>query len=116
MRFRRDLELAPGTQFRLRRRKWARALSIFGVGGGLALGVYDLTVGYVATGALMLILALAFLVQHVQAELDEWRFEGNAAVRTRFILREFALRETRVPAESSSALRLRAVASRPNAR
>lgn len=113
--YRRDLELAPGAQFRLRRRLWARALSIFGVGGGLVLGVYDLSVGYLATGAMMLALAFAFLVQHVRAELEEWRFEGDAAVRTRFVLRQFSLEETRVPAAAVRGVQVEFVGRRARA-
>lgn len=98
--FRRDLELAPGAQFRLRRRLWPRVLSALGTLCGLAVGVADLILGYRFPGALMLLLSLAFGVQLLQAELDAFWFDGRAAVRRRLVLRELAVRETRLSARN----------------
>lgn len=96
--FRRDLELAPGAGFRLRRRLWARLLSAFGVLGGAAIGLFDLMLGYRWAGAFMLVLAFAFAVQFVLAEVDAWRFERGEAVRRRLVLAELTIRETRIAA------------------
>ena len=96
--FRRDLELAPGPQFRLRRRLWPRLLSAAGVLGGAGLGIFDIAVGYRLAGGAMLALAIAFVVQLVQAEIDSWRFDGEAAVRRRLVISRLAVRELRLRA------------------
>lgn len=78
--FRRDLELAPGPGFRLRRRLGARIFSVLLALAALFWGAFDLWLGRWVVGALTLALAVAFVVQLVQAELDSWRFEGSQAV------------------------------------
>jgi hypothetical protein len=80
--FRRDLELAPGTGFRLRRRLSARIFSALLALAAMAWGAFDLSIGYRVVGALTIALAVAFVVQLVWAELDSWRFE-NAELRSR---------------------------------
>lgn len=85
--YRRDLELAPGTEFRLRRRLSSRILS-----GGLALaaaafGAYDLAAGRYWIGSGTLVLAIAFMAQLTQAEMDSWRFEERYVVRRLLTLR-----------------------------
>lgn len=78
--FRRDLELAPGTGFRLRRRMSARIFSALLAIAALGWGGFDLWIGRHLIGAATLTLAVAFVAQLVQAELDSWRFEGAQAV------------------------------------
>jgi hypothetical protein len=94
--FRRDLTLANGPGFRLRRRTSTRVLSAAGVLGGAALAVAHVRLGQPLLGAVLALLALAFLVQLIWAELDAWRFDGRAAVHREVVLRQLALRETRV--------------------
>lgn len=79
--FRRDVELAPGDGFRLRRRAGARALSALLALAGAGWGVFDLWSGRPVIGAATLALAAAFVLQLIHAELDTWRFDGRAAVR-----------------------------------
>src|SRR5262245_42525216 len=78
--FRRDLELAPGAGFRLRRRGSARIFSILLAIAAIGWGVFDLSLGYWFVGGATIALAVAFIVQMVQAELDSWRFESRQAV------------------------------------
>ena len=78
--FRRDLELAPGVGFRLRRRLSARVFSILLAIAAIGWGAFDLSIGYRFVGAATIALAAAFVVQLAQAELDFWRFEGAQAV------------------------------------
>ena len=80
--FRRDLELAPGTGFRLRRRLSARVFSALLAVAAIGWGAFDLTIGYRVVGLATIALAVAFVVQLVYAELDAWRFE-NAELRSR---------------------------------
>src|SRR5262245_6490094 len=80
--FRRDLELAPGKGFRLRRRLSARIFSALLAFAAIGWGAFDLSIGYRAVGIATIALALAFVVQLVWAELDSWRFE-NAELRSR---------------------------------
>ena len=80
--FRRDLELAPGKGFRLRRRLSARIFSALLAFAAIAWGAFDLSIGYRVVGLATIALALAFVVQLIWAELDAWRFE-NAELRSR---------------------------------
>jgi hypothetical protein len=75
--FRRDLTLAPGPGFHLTRRKSARVLSVLLALAALGWGIFDLWAGYRVVGAATAALAVAFVVQIVQAELATWRFEGT---------------------------------------
>jgi hypothetical protein len=80
--FRRDLTLAPGPEFRLTRRLSARIFSALLAGAAVLWGIYDVIAGHRVVGAATAALAVAFVVQLVQAELDIWRFEGPE-LRTR---------------------------------
>lgn len=80
--FRRDVELAPGPGFRLRRRLSARIFSALLALAAIGWGLFDLSIGYRFVGAATIALAVAFVVQLVRAELDMLRFE-NAALRSR---------------------------------
>jgi hypothetical protein len=68
--------LAPGPEFRLRRRRSARVLSVLLAVAAVAWGAFDLWAGYRVVGAATAALAVAFIVQLVQAELATWRFDG----------------------------------------
>jgi hypothetical protein len=85
--YRRDLELAPGTEFRLRRRLSARVFSGLLALAAVIWGGYDLGVGRPWVGAGTLALAVAFMLQLTQAEIDSWRFEERAVVRRLLTLR-----------------------------
>jgi hypothetical protein len=74
--FRRDLMLAPGPEFRLRRRVSARVLSVVLAIAAIGWGVFDLWAGYRVIGVATAALAVAFVIQLVQAELATWRFDG----------------------------------------
>jgi hypothetical protein len=74
--YRRDLELAPGAGFRLRRRFSARAFSLLLAAAAAGWGAFDLFIDRWFVGAATLVLAFAFIGQFVLAELDSWRFEG----------------------------------------
>ena len=74
--FRRDLELAPGAGFRLTRRRSARLFSALLAVAATGWGVFDLFIGHQVVGIATAVLAVAFVVQLVQAELSGWRFEG----------------------------------------
>ena len=76
-RFRRDLALAPGPDFRLRRRPSARVSSLLLALAAIAWGAFDLWAGHRLVGAATAVLAVAFIVQFVQAEQAGWRFEGT---------------------------------------
>lgn len=76
--FRSDLVLAPGETFHLRRRPSARICSAALALAALGFGVYDLVAGLWLVGAATLVIALAFVAQLVRAELEVWRFEGEA--------------------------------------
>ena len=80
--FKRDLELAPGAGFRLRRTLGARAFSALLAIAAIGWGAFDLWIGYRIVGAATIALAVAFVAQLVWAELDAWRFE-NAELRSR---------------------------------
>ena len=80
--FRRDLELAPGAGFRLRRRLSARIFSFLLALAAIGWGAFDLFVGYRLVGVATIAIAIAFVVQLVWAELDAWRFE-DAELRAR---------------------------------
>jgi hypothetical protein len=88
--YRRDLELAPGTEFRLRGRLSARLLTGAFALAAAAFGAYDLSVGRTWVGAGTLTLAIAFMVQLTQAEIDSWRFEERYVVRRLLTLRGFS--------------------------
>ncbi len=74
--FRRDLMLAPGPGFRLRRRMGARAFSALLAVAAVGWGAFDLVAGFRLVGGATLALALAFVAQLVQGELGSWRFDG----------------------------------------
>ncbi|HET7788434.1 MAG TPA: hypothetical protein VFL36_20845 [Myxococcales bacterium] len=80
--FRRDLTLAPGPEFRLRRRPTARAYSSLLALAAIGWGAFDVWAGYRWVGAATIVLAAAFVVQLVQAELDAWRLD-SAELRSR---------------------------------
>ena len=113
--FRRDVELAPGPRFRLRRRLWPRLLSAAGALLGIGLGVFDVAVGFRWAGVAMLALAVAFVVQLVHAEIDSWRFDGDAAVQRRLVLRELAVRETRLRASEIAGVQIQFAGARARA-
>jgi hypothetical protein len=96
--FRRDLELAPESAFRLRRRRGARVFSTLLALAAVGWGAFDLWMGYRVVGAATVLLALAFVVQLLQSELDSWRFDGATAVRRTFVLRGLKFRELRLRA------------------
>lgn len=75
--FRKDLELAPGPEFRLTRRLSARVFSALLAVAAVGWGIFDLWVGHHLIGIATAALAVAFVVQLVQAELSGWRFEGS---------------------------------------
>jgi|SRR5437764_14660068 len=75
--FRRDLTLAPGPEFRLTRRVSTRILSVLLAIAAIGWGVFDLWAGYRVVGAATAALAVAFVIQLVQAELATWRFDGG---------------------------------------
>ncbi|HUJ26176.1 MAG TPA: hypothetical protein VLW85_09170 [Myxococcales bacterium] len=74
--FRRDLTLAPGPGFRLQRRRGARVLSALLAVAAIGWGAFDLVSGLRFVGGATLLLAAAFVVQLVQAEMSSWRFDG----------------------------------------
>ena len=96
--FRRDLELAPGEEFRLRRKPGPRLLSALLALAGLLATAVDLLAGRLWLAAAQLALSVAFVALLVQAELDTWRFEGAEAVRRTFVLRQLRFRVMRVGA------------------
>src|SRR4051794_28591616 len=94
--YRRDLELAPGPEFRLRRRRSARIFSALLAVAAVGWGAYDLASGRRWIGAATLALAVAFMVQLLQSELVSWRFENRMVIRRLLTLRGVA--EERLPA------------------
>ena len=74
--FQRDLTLAEGPGFRLRRRLGARLFSALLAAAAIGWGTFDLLAGFRLVGAATAALALAFVAQLVRAELDAWRFDG----------------------------------------
>lgn len=103
--FRRDLTLAPGAGFRLRRRLSARVFSALLAVAAIAWGLFDLSIGYRFVGAATIALAVAFVVQLVWAELDDWRFE-DAELRSRRL---------RVPAQDIRGVQVEFVKGRARA-
>ncbi len=95
-RFRRDLALAPGPDFRLRRRPSARLSSVLLALAAIAWGAFDLWAGHRLVGAATAVLAVAFIVQFVQAEQAGWRFEGT----------ELRSRKLRLPAQDIQGVHL----------
>jgi hypothetical protein len=104
--FRRDLTLAPGAGFRLRRRLSARIFSALLALAAIGWGLFDLWIGNRFVGAATIALAVAFVVQFVQAELDSWRFEAGKVVRRTFALRELRFRELRLEAREISGVQV----------
>ena len=94
--FRRDLALAPGPDFRLRRRPSARLSSVLLALAAIAWGAFDLWAGHRLVGAATAVLAVAFIVQFVQAEQAGWRFEGT----------ELRSRKLRLPAQDIQGVHL----------
>ena len=94
--FRRDLALAPGPDFRLRRRPSARLSSVLLALAAMAWGAFDLWAGHRLVGAATAVLAVAFIVQFVQAEQAGWRFEGT----------ELRSRKLRLPAQDIQGVHL----------
>jgi hypothetical protein len=94
--YRRDLELAPGPGFRLRRRISERIIAVLLALAALVFGVYDLASGHPWVGAVTLALAVAFGVQLLQSEVDSWQFEKHAVVRRVLTMR--GISEERLPA------------------
>jgi hypothetical protein len=80
--FRKDLTLAAGPEFRLRRRPSARVFSVLLALAAIGWGAFDLWAGYRLVGAATAVLAVAFVVQLIQAERAGWHFEG-AELRSR---------------------------------
>ncbi len=113
--FRRDLELAPGQAFRLRRRAGARIFSALLALAAAAWGAFDLWMGYRLVGAATAVLALTFIGQLVQAELDSWRFDGKEAVRRTFVLRSLRFRELRLRARDIRGVQVAFAAGRARA-
>jgi hypothetical protein len=91
--YRRDLELAPGAGFRLRRRLSARIFSALLALAAVAWGGFDVWSGHEFVGAATIALAAAFTGQLVLAELESWRFEGALVHRA---LRGFRFHEERL--------------------
>jgi hypothetical protein len=98
-RFRRDLELAPGGEFRLRRRRGPRLLSAALAFAGVLATAVDVFAFRPWLAAAQLVLSLAFVLLLLLAELDSWSFEGEQAVRRMFDLRALGFREYRVAAK-----------------
>jgi hypothetical protein len=71
------LALAPGPEFRLRRRLSARLFSLLLAVTAIAWGAFDLWAGHRLVGVATAVLAIAFVVQLVQAEQAGWGFEGT---------------------------------------
>jgi hypothetical protein len=84
--FRKDLELSSGPGFRLKRRRSARLFSALLALTAFGWGVFDLIVGHRLVGIATGVLAVAFVVQLVRAELGGWRFEGSELRSHRFRL------------------------------
>jgi hypothetical protein len=80
--YRRDLELAPGAGFRLRRRFTARLFSALLALAALGWGALDLSIGYRWVGVATIALAAAFVVQLAYSELESWRFDGGLVHRS----------------------------------
>jgi hypothetical protein len=104
--FRRDLMLAPGAGFRLRRRTSARLLSALLAIAALGWGTFDFWIGARITGAATLALAAAFVGQLVRAELDCWRFEGGGVVRRTFAFSELRFHDVRLEAGEISGVQV----------
>jgi len=75
--FRKDLQLSPGPEFKLARRRSARVLSTLLALAAIGWGIFDLRTGHGWVGIATLALAIAFVVQLVQAERSGWRFDGS---------------------------------------
>jgi hypothetical protein len=94
--FRNDLELMPGAGFRLRRRTSARVFSGLLAVAAVGWGAYDIAARLSWVGAATLLLAIAFVVQLVQAELNVWRFDGDALRSGRFQVDAREIRRVRL--------------------
>jgi hypothetical protein len=92
--YRRDLELAPGAGFRLRRRFTARLFSALLALAALGWGALDLSIGYRFVGVATIGLAAAFVAQLAYVELESWRFDGALVHRS---FRPFHFEEQRLP-------------------
>src|SRR5207245_9120943 len=73
---RRYLSRATPTHVLRPGRRPARILSVVLALAAIGWGGFDLWAGYRVVGAATAVLAVAFVVQLVQAELATWRFEG----------------------------------------
>jgi hypothetical protein len=89
----RDLELAPGEAFRLRRRFSPRTVSFWLALMAVAFAACDLYSRRWVIGSLTLLLALAFVAE---SYFDGWRVEERAVVHRVLTLR--GPREQRLPA------------------
>jgi len=93
--YRRDLELAPGAGFRLRRRLTARLLLALLALAAVGWGLFDLSVGNWFVGLATIALAVAFMVQIARAELESFSFDGGLVHRS---FRKFRFEEERLEA------------------
>ena len=90
--YRRDLELAPGEAFRLRRRFSPRSLPFWLVLAALGFAAFDLVSRRWWVGSATLLLALAFVAESF---FDGWRVEERVVVHRALTLR--GLREAKLP-------------------
>jgi hypothetical protein len=82
--YRRDLELAPGAEFRLRRRFSPKSLSFWLALAAVAFAGFDLYERRPWVGVITLLLSLAFVAENY---FDGWRVEGRVVVHRALTLR-----------------------------